>query len=82
MGNIFPAAFEVVPADARASAVGILNFFGAILSGFAPLVVGTWKRSVGIESLLSYTSIAYLLAAVLVISAIGTVFRSDYNRVH
>ena len=37
IGNIFPAAFEVVPADTRASAVGILNFFGAIMSGFAAL---------------------------------------------
>jgi MFS transporter, Spinster family, sphingosine-1-phosphate transporter len=52
MGNIFPAAFEIIPADTRASAVGILNFFGATVSGFALLFGGIWKKSLGIEGLL------------------------------
>jgi MFS family permease len=82
MGNIFPAAFEVVPADTRASAVGLLNFFGALVSGFAPLVGGTWKKTVGIERLLSYTSLLYLLAAVVLILGIRTLFRRDYMRAH
>lgn len=82
MGNIFPAAFEVVPADTRASAVGFLNFFGAIVSGFAPLVGGMWKNSVGIEKLLSYTSLAYLAAAVLLLYTIRYLFPRDYARIH
>lgn len=82
MGNIFPAAFEVVPADTRASAVGFLNFFGAIVSGFAPLVGGMWKNSVGIEKLLSYTSLAYLAAAVLLLFTIRYLFPRDYARIH
>ncbi|MGN6545514.1 MAG: MFS transporter [Aureliella sp.] len=82
MGNIFPAAFEVVPAHTRASAVGLLNFFGAITSGFAPLVVGLWKESVGIERLLSYTSILYLAAGALLIVGIQVLFPRDYRRSH
>lgn len=82
MGNIFPAAFEVVPADTRASAVGFLNFFGAIVSGFAPLVGGMWKNSVGIEKLLSYTSLTYLVAAVLLLYTIRYLFPRDYARIH
>ena len=82
MGNIFPAAFEVVPADTRASAVGLLNFFGAAVSGFALLFGGMWTQSVGIERLLSYTALAYLLGALLLIAGIQWLFRRDYERVH
>ncbi len=82
MGNVFPAAFEVVPADTRASAVGLLNFFAAILSGFAPLVVGTWKMTIGMERMLSYTAWAYAGAAILLICTIRFLFPRDYERVH
>lgn len=82
MGNIFPAAFEIVPADTRASAVGLLNFCGALVSGFAPLLGGMWKRTIGIEALLSATAGAYLVGAVLVVAGIKFLFPSDYARIH
>lgn len=82
IGNVFPAAFEVVPSDTRASAVGLLNFFGAVLSGFAPLVVGTWKMTIGIERMLGYTAWAYAGAAILLMLTIIFLFRKDYARVH
>ncbi len=82
MGNIFPAAFEVVPADTRASAVGVLNFCGGMLSGFAPLVGGMWKRTVGMENLLTGTAVAYLAGAVAVVIGIRYLFPRDYARVH
>jgi hypothetical protein len=77
MGNIFPAAFEVVPTDTRASAVGILNFFGAIMSGFATLFGGMWKQSLGIDRLLSITALAYLAAGMALILGIKTLFPRD-----
>jgi predicted MFS family arabinose efflux permease len=70
IGNIFPAAFEVVGASRRGLAVGILNFFGAALSGFAPLMVGTWKKSYGLPGMLGVAGVAYALAAVLLALAI------------
>lgn len=82
MGNIFPAAFEIVPADTRASAVGLLNFCGALVSGFAPLLGGMWKRTIGIESLLTATAGAYLVGGALVIAAIRLLFPRDYARIH
>jgi len=66
-GNIFPAAFEVVSAENRALAVGLLNFFGALLSGFAPWSVGLWKQTLGIPRLLDLAAVAYLLAAALIL---------------
>lgn len=81
MGNIFPAAFEVVPADTRASAVGFLNFFGAIMSGFAALFGGMWKASLGIDRLLSITALAYLAAGGILVLGIKKLFPRDHAMV-
>jgi sugar phosphate permease len=80
IGNIFPAAFEVTPAGARASAVGILNFFGSALSGFAPLVVGRWKQSIGIERMLTGTAVIYGVAAVVLSAVIVRYFPADWAK--
>jgi len=77
MGNVFPAAFDVVPAETRASAVGILNFCGAIMSGFAALFGGLWKDSLGIDRLLSITGLAYLAAGLALIAGIKKLFPKD-----
>src|SRR6185369_11656846 len=82
MGNIFPAAFEVVPANTRASAVGILNFCGAIMSGFATLFGGMWKQSLGIDRLFSITALAYLAAGIALVIGIQILFQRDYEKTH
>lgn len=78
IGNIFPAAFDVISADARATAVGVLNFFGAIMSGFATLFGGLWKQSLGIDRLLSFTACAYVIAAAALIVGIKALFPRDH----
>lgn len=70
IGNIFPAAFEVVRTDERGLAVGILNLFGALLSGFAPLLVGRWKESLGFPGLIQYAAVAYGFAGLLLLIAV------------
>ncbi|MFM7590533.1 MAG: MFS transporter [Isosphaeraceae bacterium] len=82
MGNIFPASFDIIPAGLRASAVGYLNFFGAIISGFAPLVVGNWKQSIGIERMLTAVSMVYLAGAFLLIATIQFFFAADWAKMH
>lgn len=82
MGNIFPAAFEVVPADTRASAVGLLNFTASICSGLATLSGGMWKQSLGLERLMSYTALIYLAAGFILLGGIQFQFRRDYERMH
>ena len=82
MGNIFPAAFEIVPVHTRASAVGILNLFGAAVSGFAPLLGGMWKHSFGIDRLFTATAVVYLIAAGVVVVGLKLSFRQDYEHVH
>ena len=79
IANIFPAAFDVVSSDARATAVGLLNFCGAIISGFATLFGGLWKQSLGIDRLLSFTAFAYLMAAAAMIIGIKSLFSRDHQ---
>ncbi|HEV8542588.1 MAG TPA: MFS transporter [Verrucomicrobiae bacterium] len=81
MGNIFPAAFEVVPGDTRASAVGVLNFFGSLISGFATLCGGVWKKTLGFEGLTAWTALGYLLAGLLLIAVARRSFQHDYKQV-
>lgn len=70
IGNIFPAAFEVVRTDQRGLAVGLLNLFGALLSGFAPLMVGKWKETLGFPGMIQYAANAYGFASFLLLIAI------------
>ncbi|MCB1275117.1 MFS transporter [Prosthecobacter sp.] len=77
IANIFPAAFDVVASEARATAVGVLNFFGAIMSGFATLFGGMWKQSLGIDRLLSITALAYIVAGAALIIGIKALFPRD-----
>lgn len=78
IANIFPAAFDVVAPEARATAVGLLNFCGAIMSGFATLFGGLWKQSLGIDRLLSFTAIGYLIAGAAIIVGIRWLFPRDH----
>jgi MFS family permease len=78
MGTIFAAAFEVVAAELRASAVGLLNLAGGLVSGFGALFGGVWKQSLGIDGLLAITAAVYLAAAVLLVAATLTLFRADH----
>jgi MFS family permease len=80
MGNIFPAAFEVVPANTRASAVGVLNLCGGLMGGFATLFGGMLKSSTGIDRLLSLTAAGYLVATTMLVAGIFVFFPKDYHQ--
>jgi len=80
MGNIFAAGFEVVPAGLRATAVGMLNLFGGMVSGFATLFGGMWKESIGIDGLLAATALAYVAAGALLALVTRVCFPTDHAR--
>lgn len=82
MGNIFPAAYDVVAADRRASAVGVLNLFGALMGGSAAYFGGRWKSTIGIDGLFAGTSAAYLVAGAALIAGIVWLFPRDYAWAH
>jgi MFS family permease len=70
VANFFPSALEVVPRSCHATAVGVLNLLGGLVSGFAPLLAGALKKSVGLPALMTLAGGLCLLAAGLV--ALGT----------
>ena len=77
MGNIFASAFEVIPSQFRATAVGVLNLCGGLVSGFATLFGGLWKSTLGIDRLLSLTGAAYFGAGLLLLFGILVLFPRD-----
>lgn len=81
MGNIFPAAFEVVPTSSRASAVGVLNLCGGMVSGFAMLFGGLWKQSLGIDRLMGFTACGFVVAGLLLLAGLGRLFDTDRAKV-
>jgi predicted MFS family arabinose efflux permease len=81
IANLVASSYEVVPADTRASAVGCLNFV-AFIAGFASLLGGTLKKSVGIATMMSYGALICIAAALILILCIKLTFQKDYDRVH
>ncbi len=79
-GNQAAATFDVAPASLRASAVGVLNLLGALVSGFAPFLGGLARRTIGMGQLLSLTSFVYIATAAIVIYGTIRHFARDHAR--
>ncbi|MEO7649180.1 MAG: MFS transporter [Bryobacteraceae bacterium] len=79
-GNQGPAAFDVVPAAQRASAVGVLNLVGASVSGFAPFLGGVARRTIGVDRVMIFTSALYLITGVFVLYGILRCFDRDHRK--
>jgi len=77
-GNQAAAAFDVVPGAYRATAVGVLNFLGSLVSGFAPYLGGVARDTIGVGQLMAFTAIAYLATAALLLYATLRLFPRDH----
>jgi predicted MFS family arabinose efflux permease len=79
-GNQAAATFDVVPASLRASAVGVLNLLGAILSGFGPFLGGLARKTIGVGHLMSFTSLLYAATGGMVVYGTLRHFARDHAR--
>jgi predicted MFS family arabinose efflux permease len=77
-GNQAAAAFDVVPASVRASAVGVLNLLGATVSGFAPFLGGVVRRNIGVGRLMAFTGAIYVLIGGIVVYGTRRHFARDH----
>lgn len=59
--NIWATLYDYVPAERRATAVGIMNSLGWIGGGIAPVTIAAASRHYGMSACLSATSAIYLV---------------------
>lgn len=67
-GCIYAAMHDVVPAEARASAVGLMTMWGFIGAGLTPLFVATASKVLGMAAGMTLLSILYVIAVVLLLA--------------
>jgi MFS family permease len=62
--------FDVIPAEIRGSAAGVMNMTGWLVGGgLAPETIGFLSEHVGLRAALGYTAGVYILGGVLLVVA-------------
>jgi MFS family permease len=67
--NIFASVFDFVEPEDRGSVAGLMNMFGWVGGGLAPACIGVLKVRYGLGTAISASSIAYVFAALFLLSA-------------
>jgi MFS family permease len=71
--NIFASVYDVIPAEARGSAAGLMNTVGWLGGGaLAPLIIGVLAQQYGLSVAIALASIVYLLAGAFLICGAGS----------
>jgi MFS family permease len=71
--NIWASLFDVVPAEARGRAVGLMNMVGWLGGGTSPLVIGYLAQSLGLGAAIASAGYVYVAGA-LVLGTAALVF--------
>jgi MFS family permease len=68
--NIFASIFDVIPAEARGTAAGVMNMIGWLCGGgLAPVTVGYLSQSVGLSRAIGFTAGVYILGGLVLLLA-------------
>ena len=79
--NIFASVFDVIRPEARGTATGFMNMMGWLAGGgSAPVVVGYLSDRIGLSHAMALTSLSYVVASVLLVTAILKFVRRDNAR--
>jgi len=65
--NIWASLHDVVPADRRATGVGLMNAVGWIGGGFAPVAIALTAQRYGMSASISTSSVIYLVVGLLLL---------------
>ncbi|HTS31428.1 MAG TPA: MFS transporter [Bryobacteraceae bacterium] len=76
--NIFASVYDVIPAQTRGSAAGLMNTVGWLGGGAAaPLTIGILANTYGLGVAIALTSAVYLAAGAFLVTAITAFVKSD-----
>lgn len=79
--NIFASVFDVVPAEARGSAAGLMNMVGWLGGGgAAPVAIGYLAEREGLSAAISMTAAVYVMGGALLIAGIAMFVTRDVRR--
>jgi MFS family permease len=76
--NIFASVYDVIPAEARGSAAGLMNTIGWLGGGaIAPLAIGILAQQYGLSMAIAMAAGVYLLAGAFLLVAVFRFARRD-----
>jgi len=79
--NIFASVFDVIRPEARGTATGFMNMMGWLAGGgTAPVVVGYLADRIGLSYAIALTSLSYVIAAALLLTAAFVFAPRDTHR--
>ena len=76
--NIWASLHDVVPAERRATAVGLMNAVGWIGGGFAPVAIAIAAQRYGMSAAISASSVVYLVVGVLLVFGTARFMRPSH----
>ena len=78
--NIFASMFDVMPAEARGTAAGVMNMIGWLCGGgLAPVAVGYLSERVGLSQAIGFTAAVYVVGALVLAAASLLARRAGLN---
>jgi predicted MFS family arabinose efflux permease len=80
IANLSVAVFDVIPAHTRASGYACLNLTGSAVTGFASLLQGKFKESLGIGNMMTIAGAMCIGVGFLLIFVIWFCFDEDHKR--
>jgi MFS family permease len=81
--NIFASAFDVIPAEARGTAAGVMNCVGWLAGGgTAPIVIGIIAQRYSLGAAIAATSVVYVAAGLLLLTAMYCLVDRDVAGSH
>jgi MFS family permease len=80
IANNMASIFDVTAERNYGFATGVLNVIGGIAGAGATLLVGLWKQSIGMETMMAWAALATAISGVTLVSVARSQFRRDHEK--
>jgi MFS family permease len=80
--NIFASVYDVIPAETRGTAAGLMNTIGWLGGGAAaPLAIGILSEKYGLSVAIAMASAVYILAGGFLVAGAGWLIKRDLEKI-